>query len=56
MLADLRNNLFRHVQRLSLGYFERNRAGVIISRLTNDVDIVDQLDRRRRRCSRTRCC
>jgi ATP-binding cassette, subfamily B, bacterial len=43
MLADLRNNLFRHLQRLSLGYYERNRAGVIISRLTNDVEALDQL-------------
>jgi ATP-binding cassette subfamily B protein len=43
MLADLRNHLFRHLQRLSLGYFERNRAGVIISRLTNDVEALDQL-------------
>jgi ATP-binding cassette subfamily B protein len=43
MLADLRNNLFRHLQRLSLGFFERNRAGVIISRLTNDVEAIDQL-------------
>jgi ATP-binding cassette subfamily B protein len=43
ILADLRNRLFRHLQRLSLGYYERNRAGVIISRLTNDVDALDQL-------------
>jgi ABC-type multidrug transport system fused ATPase/permease subunit len=43
ILADLRNKLFRHLQRLSLGFFERNRAGVIISRLTNDVDALDQL-------------
>jgi ATP-binding cassette subfamily B protein len=43
MLADLRNKLFSHLQRLSLGYFERNRAGVIISRLTNDVEALDQL-------------
>jgi ABC-type multidrug transport system fused ATPase/permease subunit len=43
MLADLRNNLFRHLQRLSLGFYERNRAGVIISRLTNDVEALDQL-------------
>jgi ABC-type multidrug transport system fused ATPase/permease subunit len=43
MLADLRNNLFRHMQRLSLGFYERNRAGVIISRLTNDVEALDQL-------------
>jgi ABC-type multidrug transport system fused ATPase/permease subunit len=43
MLADLRNNLFRHLQRLSLGFYERNRAGVIISRLTNDVEALDML-------------
>jgi ATP-binding cassette, subfamily B, bacterial len=43
VLADLRNSLFRHLQRLSLGYYERNRAGVIISRLTNDIDALDQL-------------
>jgi ABC-type multidrug transport system fused ATPase/permease subunit len=43
ILADLRDRLFRHLQRLSLGYYERNRAGVIISRLTNDVDALDQL-------------
>jgi len=43
ILADLRNLLFRHLQRLSLGFYERNRAGVIISRLTNDVEALDQL-------------
>jgi ABC-type multidrug transport system fused ATPase/permease subunit len=43
ILADLRNGLFRHLQRLSLGFYERNRAGVIISRLTNDVEALDQL-------------
>ena len=43
MLADLRTQLFGHLQRLSLGYYERTRAGVIISRLTNDVEALDQL-------------
>jgi ABC-type multidrug transport system fused ATPase/permease subunit len=43
ILADLRNRLFRHLQRLSLGFYERNRAGVVVSRLTNDVDALDQL-------------
>jgi ABC-type multidrug transport system fused ATPase/permease subunit len=43
VLADLRNDLFQHLQRLSLGFYERNRAGVIISRLTNDVEAIDQL-------------
>jgi ABC-type multidrug transport system fused ATPase/permease subunit len=43
ILADLRIRLFAHLQRLSLGFYERNRAGVIISRLTNDVEAIDQL-------------
>jgi ATP-binding cassette subfamily B protein len=43
ILADLRKQLFRHLQRLSLGFYERNRAGVLISRMTNDVEAIDQL-------------
>ena len=43
VLADLRNRLFAHLERLSLGFYERNRAGVIISRITNDVEALDQL-------------
>ena len=42
-LADLRIDLFRHLQRLSLGYYERNRTGAIVSRITNDVEALDQL-------------
>ncbi len=42
-LQDLRLELFSHLQRLSLGFYSRNRAGVIISRLTNDVEALDQL-------------
>ena len=42
-LADLRIDLFRHLQQLSLGYYERNRTGAIISRITNDVEALDML-------------
>jgi ATP-binding cassette subfamily B protein len=42
-LADQRIQLFRHLQRLSLGYYERNRTGAIVSRITNDVEALDQL-------------
>ncbi|MBV8942748.1 MAG: ABC transporter ATP-binding protein, partial [Solirubrobacterales bacterium] len=42
-LQDLRIKLFSHLQRLSIGFYSRNRAGVIISRLTNDVEALDQL-------------
>ncbi len=43
ILADLRKQLFGHLQTLSLGFYERNRAGVLISRMTNDVEAIDQL-------------
>ena len=42
-LQDLRMRLFKHLQRLSIGFYSRNRAGVIISRMTNDVEALDQL-------------
>src|SRR5437588_4900843 len=42
-LQDLRVKLFSHLQRLSIGFYSRNRAGVIISRITNDVEALDQL-------------
>ncbi len=42
-LQDLRLKLFAHLQALSIGFYSRNRAGVIISRLTNDVEALDQL-------------
>jgi ATP-binding cassette subfamily B protein len=42
-LADLRTRLFSHLQHLSLGYYERNRTGAIVSRITNDVEALDQL-------------
>ncbi|MEJ7716452.1 MAG: ABC transporter ATP-binding protein [Thermoleophilaceae bacterium] len=42
-LQDLRVRIFAHLQRLSIGFYSRNRAGVVISRLTNDVQALDQL-------------
>jgi ABC-type multidrug transport system fused ATPase/permease subunit len=42
-LQDLRLELFEHLQRLSIGFYSRRKTGVIISRLTNDVQALDQL-------------
>ncbi|HET6449166.1 MAG TPA: ABC transporter ATP-binding protein [Conexibacter sp.] len=42
-LQDLRVQLFRHLQSLSLGFYSRVRGGVVISRLTNDVEALDSL-------------
>ena len=40
IVMDLRNDLFEHYQKLSLDYFENKRTGSIISRITNDVGII----------------
>jgi ABC-type multidrug transport system fused ATPase/permease subunit len=42
-LQDLRIRLFAHLQTLSIGFYSRKRAGVLISRLTNDVEALDAL-------------
>ena len=43
VLQDLRIQLFAHLQAMSVGFFSRRQAGVVISRLTNDVQALDQL-------------
>ncbi|MET0816749.1 MAG: ABC transporter ATP-binding protein [Solirubrobacteraceae bacterium] len=43
VLQDLRIQLFQHLQRLSVGFYSRRQAGVLISRMTNDVQALDQL-------------
>ncbi|MFJ8350505.1 ABC transporter ATP-binding protein [Streptomyces sp. NPDC094153] len=40
-LLSLRSDVFRHVQGLSLGFFERRRLGDVLSRITGDVDSVE---------------
>jgi ABC-type multidrug transport system fused ATPase/permease subunit len=42
-LQDLRVEVFEHLQRLSIGFYSRRKTGVLISRLTNDVQALDQL-------------
>ncbi len=38
LMEQLRNRLFRHLQRQSLDFYEREQAGVITTRLTSDVE------------------
>jgi ABC-type multidrug transport system fused ATPase/permease subunit len=42
-LQDLRQRIFSHIQAMSIGFFTRSRPGVLISRMTNDVDALNQL-------------
>ncbi|OPZ70844.1 MAG: putative multidrug export ATP-binding/permease protein [bacterium ADurb.Bin478] len=41
VIRDIRNDLYRHINRLSLDFYHRTRAGQIISRITNDVTLVN---------------
>ena len=40
-MMDIRNDLFRHIHNLSIGYFSNERTGNLISRVTNDVTVVN---------------
>lgn len=42
-LQDLRLLVFEHLQKQSTGFYSRRRTGVLVSRLTNDVEALDQL-------------
>lgn len=40
IVADLRNDVTEHLQRLSLSYYNRTPSGSVVSRVTNDVALV----------------
>ena len=42
-LQDLRERIFAHLQAMSIGFFTRRSPGVLISRMTNDVEALNQL-------------
>src|SRR5215211_3455187 len=41
-LRRLRRDLFAHLQKLSIAFFDRHTAGELMSRLTNDIDAINQ--------------
>ena len=42
VVRQIRNSLFRRIHSLSIGYFDRREAGDVMSRLTNDLDTLQQ--------------
>jgi ATP-binding cassette subfamily B protein len=42
-LRDLRIRVFDHLQRLSMPFYDREKAGVVVSRMTSDVDALSEL-------------
>jgi ATP-binding cassette, subfamily B, multidrug efflux pump len=43
VMRDLRIEIFEHLQRLSVSYFDRNPAGRLITRVTSDVETLNEL-------------
>ncbi len=43
MLQDLRLQIFSHLQSLPIGFYESRPAGVLVSRMSNDVEALDTL-------------
>ena len=43
VMNDLRITVFRHLQRLSLDFFTEEKAGVVMSRMTSDIENLQQL-------------
>jgi ABC-type multidrug transport system fused ATPase/permease subunit len=43
VIYDIRHRVFSHIQNLSLSFFDKREVGRIISRLTNDVDALNEL-------------
>jgi ATP-binding cassette subfamily B protein len=42
-LADMRVAIFSHVQKLPLSYFDRNPVGRLVTRMTTDVDVLQEM-------------
>lgn len=43
IMYDLRVGLFSHIERLHVGYFDKNPVGRLITRITTDVDVLNEL-------------
>ncbi len=43
VMLDLRAEIFSHIQRLSLSYYDRNPVGRLMTRLTSDVEVLNEM-------------
>jgi ATP-binding cassette subfamily B multidrug efflux pump len=43
IMFDLRRDIFRHMQRMHIGFFDVNPVGRLVTRLTSDVDAVNEM-------------
>ena len=43
IMFDLRSQIFRHIQRMHVAFFDRNPVGRLVTRLTSDVDALNEM-------------
>ena len=43
IMFDMRSQIFRHLQRMDIGFFDRNPVGRLVTRLTSDVDALNEM-------------
>ncbi|HTX74603.1 MAG TPA: ABC transporter ATP-binding protein, partial [Terracidiphilus sp.] len=43
IMFDLRRDIFRHMQRLHIGFFDTHAVGRLVTRLTSDVDAINEM-------------
>ena len=43
VMFDLRSQIFRHLQRMSVGFFDRHPVGRLVTRVTTDVDALNEM-------------
>ncbi|MGR3218702.1 MAG: ABC transporter ATP-binding protein [Candidatus Anammoxibacter sp.] len=43
VMYDLRSRLFAHIQKMSLSFFDRNPVGRLMTRIVNDVEVLNEL-------------
>jgi ATP-binding cassette subfamily B protein len=43
IMFDLRSHIFRHIQRMHVGFFDRNPVGRLVTRVTSDVDALNDM-------------
>ena len=43
LMFDLRRDIFRHMQRMDIGFFDNHAVGRLVSRLTSDVDAINEM-------------
>ncbi|MGC8548664.1 MAG: ABC transporter ATP-binding protein [Acidobacteriaceae bacterium] len=43
VMFDMRSQIFRHLQQMDVGFYDRHPVGRLVTRLTNDVDAINEM-------------